>query len=292
MSNRKSPTTVFWLTAALSCAMALKAHAANDVQGLKPDTLVNGKAISSNHVTLLSASFSREHGLKESEAETAARTELVTQELLAQAARREGLDKKATTADQIAYQERAILSRAYLENYFEKNPITDADLKKSYEWNRANGKIVELKLRQILVASENEARSLSDQLAKGADFATLAKTSTQDPGGQSNGGDLGWFRPDIFVDHNFTDAVVGLKKGQVSKPFRSRFGWHVVKLEDGPRPVAKPEPYEALSEAAQQAIRQKTAQLQLEALTEKLASNAKVARADAPARNTKTSFNR
>ena len=96
----------------------------------------------------------------------------------------------------------------------------------------------------------------------------------------------------FFVDHNFTDAVVGLKKGQVSKPFRSRFGWHVVKLEDGPRPVAKPEPYEALSEAAQQAIRQKTAQLQLEALTEKLASNAKVARADAPARNTKTSFNR
>lgn len=277
--------------AALIPLLAASAFAADDTRGLSPDTLVNGKSISNNHVTLLGASFSRERGLQQDEAETAARAELVTQELLAQAARREGLDKKAQIEDQIAYQERAILSRAYLESYFEKNPITDAELKKNYEWNRANGKIVELKLRQILVGSESEARGLSDQLAKGADFATLAKTNTQDPGGQSNGGDLGWFRPDIFVDHNFTDAVLALKKGQVSKPFRSRFGWHVVKLEDGPRKVAKPEAFDALGDAAQQAIRQKTAQLQLESLTQKLASSAKVARGDALASNTKTSFN-
>lgn len=273
------------LFVALSPLLALSAIAADDAQGLRPDTLVNGQPISNNHVTLLTASFSRERGLQEGEAEVAARAELVTQELLAQAARKQGLDKSPQLADQLAYQERAILSRAYLESYFEKNPITDAELKKSYESNRASGKIVELKLRQILVASESEARRLSDQLAKGADFVTLAKANTQDPGGQSTGGDLGWFRPDIFVDHNFSDAVVGLKKGQVSVPFRSRFGWHVVKVEDGPRKVAKPETFEALSDPAKQAIRQKTAQLQLEALTQKLASSAKVARGAALASN-------
>lgn len=282
-----------WFFAALSPLLAHSAFAQqDDGRGLAADTLVNGRAISHNHVTLLGASFNRERGLKTEEAETAARAELVTQELLAQAARKQGLDKKPQLADQLAYQERAILSRAYLESYFEKNPITDADLKKSYEWNRANGKIVELKLRQILVASEGEARGLSDQLAKGADFVALAKANTQDPGGQSSGGDLGWFRPDIFVDHNFSDAVVTLKKGQVSQPFRSRFGWHLVRLEDGPRPVANAEPFDALSDPAKQAIRQKTAQLQLEALTQKLAASAKVSRPDAVALRSKNTVAR
>lgn len=280
------------LFAALSPLLALSAIAADDAQGLRPDTLVNGQPISNNHVTLLAASFSRERGLQEGEAEVAARAELITQELLAQAARKDGLEKKPQLADQLAYQERAILSRAYLESYFEKNPITDAELKKSYESSRASGKIIELKLRQILVSSESEARSLSDQLAKGADFVTLAKANTQDPGGQSTGGDLGWFRPDIFVDHNFSDAVVGLKKGQVSAPFRSRFGWHVVRVEDGPRKVAKPETFEGLSDPAKQAIRQKTAQLQLEALTQKLASSAKVARGAALASNLPSTISR
>ena len=284
-------TQKLWI-AALASSLAFAAIAADDARGLRADTVVNGKPISQNHITLLSASFSRERGLQEGEAEVAARAELVTQELLAQAARKEGLEKKPQLADQLAYQERAILSRAYLEYYFEKNPITDAELKKSYEFNRANGKIVELKLRQILVASESEARGLSDQLAKGADFVALAKASTQDPGGQSNGGDLGWFRPDIFVDHNFCDAVVGLKKGQISKPFRSRFGWHVVKVEDGPRKVVKPESFEALTDPAKEAIRQKTAQLQLEALTQKLAASAKVARGDALAANASSTLTR
>jgi len=284
-------TQKLWI-AALASSLAFAAIAADDARGLRADTVVNGKPISQNHITLLSASFSRERGLQEGEAEVAARAELVTQELLAQAARKEGLEKKPQLADQLAYQERAILSRAYLEYYFEKNPITDAELKKSYEFNRANGKIVELKLRQILVASESEARGISDQLAKGGDLVALAKANTQDPGGQSNGGDLGWFRPDIFVDHNFSDAVVGLKKGQISKPFRSRFGWHVVKVEDGPRKVVKPESFEALTDPAKEAIRQKTAQLQLEALTQKLAASAKVARGDALAANASSTLTR
>jgi len=284
-------TQKLWI-AALASSLAFAAIAADDARGLRADTVVNGKPISQNHITLLSASFSRERGLQEGEAEVAARAELVTQELLAQAARKEGLEKKPQLADQLAYQERAILSRAYLEYYFEKKPITDAELKKSYEFNRANGKILELKLRQILVASESEARGISDQLAKGGDFVALAKANTQDPGGQSNGGDLGWFRPDIFVDHNFSDAVVGLKKGQISKPFRSRFGWHVVKVEDGPRKVVKPESFEALTDPAKEAIRQKTAQLQLEALTQKLAASAKVARGDALAANASSTLTR
>jgi peptidyl-prolyl cis-trans isomerase C len=251
--------------------------AARPGPGLAADVIVNGQAISQNHVTLMSTNFSPERALPSPEARSAARSELITEELLAQQARKDGLDRKPEVADQLAFQERAILSRAYLEDYFAKNPVTEESLKSAYEWNRANGKIVEYRVRQILVPTAEQARQLIEKLDKGEDFADLAKHYTQDPGGQANGGDLGWFRPDTFVDHNFADAVAALKKNEYSKqPLRTRFGWHVIKVEEGPRPVQNPPAYEALDDNSKQALRQKTAQLKLEGLTARLAAAAKV----------------
>lgn len=268
-------STLALLPALLLAHGALAADAATP--GLAADVIVNGKPISQNHITLMSSNFVSDKSKPGPDARGAARAELITQELLAQAARKEGLDKSPTVADQLAFQERSILSKAYLENYFEKNPITEESLKAAYEFSRANGKITEYHVRHILVSTPEQASALIEKLAKGADFVELAKKETLDPGGQLNGGDLGWFRPDIFVDHNFTDAVVALKKGESSKfPVRSRFGWHVIKIEDGPRPVANPQPWDALEDSTKSAIRQKATQIKLEALTAKLASDAKI----------------
>jgi peptidyl-prolyl cis-trans isomerase C len=287
MNNRHTLTAIALVLAGLFGGAAI-ADEVKAGSGLAADVIVNGQPISENHVTLMSTNFSSEKVLPGPEAKAAARSELITEELLAQQARKEGLDRKAEVADQIAFQERSILSRAYLEDYFAKNPITEESLKSAYEWNRANGKIVEYKVRQILLPTADEARQVIDKLNKGEDFAELARHYTQDPGGQANGGDLGWFRPDIFVDHNFADAVVALKKNDYSKaPVRTRFGWHVIKIEDGPRPVQNPAPYDALDDGAKQALRQKTAQLKLEGLTSRLAAAAKVTgpgAAGAPAR--------
>ncbi len=268
------------LTSLIAAQAATAANTAPTAAGLAPEIIVNGQAISENHVQLMSSGFATDkngRALNSADARAAARTELITEEVLAQEARKAGLDKKASVADQLAFQQREILSRAYLESYFEKNPITDASLKTSYEWNRANGKIVEYKLRQILVPTSNDAREVIAKLNSGQDFAEVAKVYTQDPGGQNNGGDLGWFRPDIFVDHNFTDVLPTLKKGEYTKaPVRTRFGWHVIKVEDGPRPVANAEPYDALSDNVRQALRQKAGQIQIETLTARLTSSAKI----------------
>ena len=248
--------------------------------GLATDVLVNGKSISRNHVQLMLTSINPDpsaRGAGTEDARTAARQELVTQELLAQEARRKGLDKSPAVADQLSYQERAILSRALLQDYFDKNPVTTAELKSAYEWNRANGKITEVKLRQILVSTPEAANAALARLNKGEDFAEVAKTATQDPGGQNNGGDLGWFRPDIFIDHHFTDALATLKKGEYSKaPIKTRFGWHVLKVEDGPRVVANAESFDSLDDSAKEALRQKTVQLRIENLTAELAGKAKL----------------
>lgn len=200
---------------------------------------------------------------------TAARKELVIQEALAQQARAENLDEDMEVKDALEYTQRELLARVYIQNYFNENPITDEVLKTGYEWNRANGKIMEYKVRQILVPTRDEAEALIQRLKKGEDFIELTKLS-KDPGGNTSGGFVtktGWFRTDVFVDVNFTDAVESLKPGTYTKePVRSRFGWHVIRLDEAPRAVKNAEPFEQLHESSREALRQKMAQKKLNEL--------------------------
>lgn len=276
---RLTPALLILAGLAVSPAHAQSAEGATNA-GLGAEVTVNGQTISRNHVQLMLTSINPNpsvRGAGGEDARIAARQELVTQELLAQEARRIGLDKNPVIADQLSFQTRAILSRAYLQDYYEKNPVTEESLKSAYEWRRANGKIQEYRIRQILLGTQAEAADVIAKLAKGEDFADLAKRRTQDPGGQNNAGDLGWFRTDIFVDHHFTDAVESLKKGEYTRtPVRTRFGWHVIKLEDAPRRVAQAESYDQLDDASKEAIRQKTVQLRIESLTAELAKKAKL----------------
>lgn len=274
-----------WLLGAASLLSLPAAILAADIatpsdSGLSADVFVNGQPISRNHLLLVTPDLKTEdsaRGLGEEDARAAARAELITQELLAQEARKEGLEKNSVVADQLAFQQRAILSRAYLETYFEKNPVTDLELKTAWEWKRANNKILDYKVRHILTSTSDNAFEVLAKLDKGEDFVTVAKRYTQDPGGQNDGGDLGWFRPAIFVDHHFNDAVESLKKGEYTKaPVRTRFGWHVIKLEDGPRVAENVTPYDQLEDNIKDALRQKTAQRRIEELTARLSAKAKV----------------
>ena len=88
----------------------------------------------------------------------------------------------------------------------------------------------EVHARHILVESEDEAKSVLDQLKAGGDFAALAKEKSKDPGG-SDGGDLGYFTKDQMVPE-FAEAAFKLDKGQISDPVKTQFGWHIIKIED------------------------------------------------------------
>lgn len=269
------------LAIAAFVAVATTAGAAEQAtNGLQADVYVNGKPISANHVLLMGAGLDPDNNTRDAndaDRQAAARAELVTQELLAQEAVRKGLDRDPVVADQLAFQNRVILSRAYLEKYFSENPVTDATLKTAYEWKRANGKLLEYKTRHILVTSADQALAVIGKLDKGEDFAALAQRYSQDPGGQSSGGDLGWFQPENFVDHHFTDALQALAKGGYTRqPVRTRFGWHVIKLEEAPRAARNAPPFENLTDAAREAQRQKAAQIKIESLTADLAKTAKL----------------
>ncbi|MEJ2692917.1 MAG: SurA N-terminal domain-containing protein [Candidatus Thiodiazotropha sp.] len=73
--------------------------------------------------------------------------------------------------------------------------------------------------------------ALQQRLAKGEDFAELARANSQDPGSAANGGDLGYFGRGM-MDPAFETATFALKPDQISEPVRSNFGFHLIKLVD------------------------------------------------------------
>ncbi|HXP64473.1 MAG TPA: peptidylprolyl isomerase [Steroidobacteraceae bacterium] len=70
---------------------------------------------------------------------------------------------------------------------------------------------------------------LRERILKGEDFAGIASTSSEDPGSAPDGGDLGWSGPGTFVPE-FDKAVAELAPNEISEPFKTRYGWHIVQM--------------------------------------------------------------
>lgn len=88
-------------------------------------------------------------------------------------------------------------------------------------------------IRPNQILSNDEARQRLEQLRKriinGEDFAMLARTHSDDKGSAADGGSLGWVSPGMMV-RDFEDTMNKLKPGEISKPFATRFGWHIVQV--------------------------------------------------------------
>ena len=76
-----------------------------------------------------------------------------------------------------------------------------------------------------------EANKLYDKLVAGANFAALTKEFSMDPGSGSKGGDLGYFGKGTMVKE-FEDACFNGKVGEVQKPVKTSFGYHIIKVTD------------------------------------------------------------
>ena len=83
---------------------------------------------------------------------------------------------------------------------------------------------------KAVAAARKQAEALRRRVLAGADFAKLAREKSGDRLTASKGGDLGFVVPGV-MDAAFEKALFGLKVGEVSQPVRSRYGWHLIKLE-------------------------------------------------------------
>ena len=83
----------------------------------------------------------------------------------------------------------------------------------------------------ILVKTEKEAKEIEKKLKGGAKFEDLAKEKSIDKASGENGGSLGYFGKGQMVKE-FEDKAFSMKKGEISEPVKSQFGYHIIKVND------------------------------------------------------------
>ena len=167
--------------------------------------------------------------------------QLVQQQLLA--------DALETTPPSVTYtiqNEQRSLMAAQVINDITQTAITQELLQQAYQDRFADApETPEYRAAHLLVATEEEANAAKAQLDAGEAFAEVAAAVSTDVT-SANGGDLGWFGEGAMVDE-FETAVMALDIGEISDPFETQFGWHIVTLTDQ---RARPTP--TLEQVAQQ----------------------------------------
>ncbi|HOV90961.1 MAG TPA: peptidylprolyl isomerase [Syntrophorhabdaceae bacterium] len=196
---------------------------------------------------------------------------LIIKKLLMREAKKENIEKDKEFQDRLS----EIKDQLILESLLKKkinldSQITEDDMKKYYEKNKETFKRErEINTRHILLNSEEEARQIKEKLAKGEDFAELARKYSIDPSAKANGGEIG-FHPKGSLLPEYEDAAFKLTKvGQTSGIVKTKFGYHIIKLEG-----IKPPSYVSFDEV-KDFIKQKLAQEKQTQALEKYITNLK-----------------
>ena len=196
--------------------------------------IVNGKPVPQARAELLMQQAARSGQPASPELEQRVREEAVVREIFAQEAEKRGMATNAEFRQQMELARQTLLIRTLFMDYQKKNPVTDAEAQAEYEKVKAQASsagATEYRARHILVEKEDEATKLLAQIKGGAKFEDVAKKSSKDTGSAQNGGDLDFAKPDAYVPE-FSKAMMALKKGEISAPVKSQFGYHIIKLED------------------------------------------------------------
>ena len=181
---------------------------------------------------------------------------LVERHLLAQeAVRAKTINTEEYTRRLKYYQAKALRDAYFTDNL--ATSVTEDALKDVYE--KEASKVTTEKrarARHILVNTEAEAQKVMERLDKGEKFEEVAKQVSLD-GSRDYGGDLGFFTAAEMVPA-FSEAVFALEKGETSKPVKTDFGWHIIRLEDIQAGGAQP--YDQVKDAIRLVLLRKAVQ--------------------------------
>lgn len=243
---------------AVTLAMPAQAQDANTVVAT-----VNGTEITVGHMILARATLPEQYQqFPDNVLFEAILKQLVEQTLLAGDF---SGDLPKRIALSLENEERSLIAGERVEALLSE-ALTDEALQEAYTLRFADAvPAQEYNAAHILVETEEEALAIKADLEGGADFATTAKEKSTGPSGP-NGGSLGWFGQGAMVP-SFEAAVVGLDVGAVSAPVQTKFGWHLIILNEtrnGSAPTldkVRPELEDEIRQAAMAAV--------IDALTEK-----------------------
>ncbi len=158
--------------------------------------------------------------------------EMILEMLLYEEAIRKGVDKDKDVKEVLIEAKKKVVTAKFVKNMVDdKVRITEEEMKNFYESNKNEFRTQPMwRASHILVANEREARDIQAELAKGADFAELAKTHSIDATA-SRGGDVGYFRSGQLIP-DFEKECLKLEVGQVSDVVHTQFGYHIIKMTD------------------------------------------------------------
>lgn len=159
------------------------------------------------------------------------------------------LDRAQIDAELEEFRKELIISR-YFEGYLQ-DAVTEQGIQNYYSENIDSYRSNKIRISHILLRvnprmEENErqavltrAMAAHSRLTSGDDFAVVAKEVSEDKVSAAKGGDLGWINEGA-ISQTFSDKVFAMKSDEVSEPFLTDYGFHIVKVTEDAQQVTKP----------------------------------------------------
>jgi peptidyl-prolyl cis-trans isomerase C len=159
--------------------------------------------------------------------------ELVKKELIYQHAKKMRLDKNEEYLQKVREFEKLTLVALTLKKEVDdKVKVSEGEVRAFYDENKDKFTVgTQIKASHILVKTKEEAEKARERIMNGEKFETVAKEVSIDKGSAEKGGDLGYFGRGRMVPE-FERAALSLKRGEISAPVKTRFGYHIIKQTD------------------------------------------------------------
>ena len=142
-----------------------------------------------------------------------------------------GLDQKESYKKELSGYKKQLS-----ENYLTDTRATEALIKEAYDrtQERVNASHILIKLDQGASPTDTlkayqKITKIRERIVNGEDFKAVARQASEDPSAKRNAGDLGWFSAFRMV-YAFEDVAYKTEVGNISQPFRSQFGYHILKV--------------------------------------------------------------
>lgn len=185
------------------------------------------------------------------------------------------LDDKLIAAELNEFRKEMLISR-YFEKFLQ-DKVTDQAVQNYYAAHAANYEerkvhVAHILLRTNRTMSEPErkaklttAQEAYSKISAGEPFEKIAQSYSEDKISANKGGELGWLKEGA-IDKRFSEKVFSMKPGEVSEPLETAFGFHVIKLIEGPTVVKKP--FEAVRGDVRYQLRNEAKSAELKRLQE------------------------
>lgn len=156
--------------------------------------------------------------------------QLIDQRLLAQEAVRRGLDRTPSAQRRLETARERLLGNFLMENLV-ATEVNEATIDRMYEEQvRLQQLDDEVRIRHILMDTQEEAAAVLEKARAGEDFTALAFENSKDTRTRLEGGSFGWVSPNEMIEP-FPAYIADTPVGEVSEPFESEQGWHILKVE-------------------------------------------------------------